>query len=172
MSNINLRGYREYQQGLDVQEEASAYQEVLRQAVAGRIQATTGFLNELVRDDILRQKNLEIELTLLQQTLWSCREDISPVLLQSEPPLDHEFTSLKGAIETLRGLVGGIAEDVIETENTKGTTNLRRTETAIAQSEIRRLQQCLSEQSKANTALEKFNPIVRPLISEKLNSFA
>jgi len=144
----------EYQAGLDVQEEASSYQEVLRQAVAGRIQATTGFVNELVRDDILRQKNLELELTPLQEELWKRRDAIQPTLSQSKPPLEHEFESLKGAIDVLRAIAGTISDDVaLDADMTK--SNLRRNEIAISQTEIRRLQQCLVEQSKANTALEK-----------------
>lgn len=140
---------------MDVQEEASAFQEVLRQAVAGRIQATTGFLNELVRDDILRQKNLGLELTALQQTLWKRRESISPVLPQSDPPAEYEFTSLKAAIEALRSLVGKVGEEVID-QDPQSAGNWRKVEMAIAQSEIKRLQLCLSDQTKANVALEKY----------------
>jgi hypothetical protein len=128
---------------------------VLRQAVAGRIQATSGFLNELVRDDILRQKNLEIELTPLQQALWKQREDISPVLTQSESRSDQEFTSLRGAIETFRTLAGTVADDAVDSESTKTSGNWRRAEMTIASTEIRRLQQCLSDQTKANIALER-----------------
>jgi predicted RNase H-like nuclease (RuvC/YqgF family) len=128
---------------------------VLRQAVAGRIQITSGFLNELVRDDILRQKNLELELTPLQTELWKTREEIQPKLLQSDPPLDHEFTSLKGAIDVLRSIAGTVSEDLAEVDATKATTNWRRNEIAIASMEAKRLQQCLTEQNKANAALEK-----------------
>lgn len=149
---------REYQGGLDAQEEASSYQEVLRQAVAGRIQATSGFLNELVRDDILRQKNLGLELTPLQAELWKRREEIQPKLPQSDPPLGHEFSSLKGAIDLLRTIVGTISEDAVEAESSKGTMNWRRQEIAIAQAEIKRLQQCLVDQNKANAALERQFP--------------
>jgi hypothetical protein len=146
---------REYQGGLDAQEEASSYQEVLRQAVAGRIQVTSGFLNELVRDDILRQKNLGLELTPLQAELWKRREEIQPRFPQSDPPLEHEFSSLKGAIDLFRTIAGTVSEDAVEAESTKGTTNWRRQEVAIAQVEIKRLQQCLADQNKANAALEK-----------------
>lgn len=147
----------EYQAGLDVQEEASSYQEVLRQAVAGRIQVTTGFVNELVRDDILRQKNLGLELTPLQEELWKRRDAIQPNLPQSNPPLEHEFESLKGAIDVLRAIAGTISDDIaLDTDINKSSSNLRRNEIVIAQTEIRRLQQCLVEQTKANTALEKY----------------
>jgi len=127
---------------------------VLRQAVAGRIQVTTGFVNELVRDDILRQKNLDLEMTPLQTELWQRRDKIQPKLLQSDPALDHEFTNLKAAIDYLRTLVGTIIEDV-DPESIRGSTNLRRMEIAIAQTEIKRLQTCLADQTKANLALEK-----------------
>jgi hypothetical protein len=147
--------FREFQGGLDAQEEASSYQEVLRQAVAGRIQVTSGFMNELVRDDILRQKNLGLELTPLQIDLWKRREEIQPKLQQSEPPLDHEFSSLKAAIDYLRSMVSTISENGNDVESNKGSTNWRRPEIAIAQSEIKRLQQCLTDQNKANAALEK-----------------
>lgn len=129
---------------------------MLRQAVAGRIQVTSGFVNELVRDDILRQKNLGLELTPLQADLWKRREEIQPKLIQSDPPLDHEFTSLKAAIDFLRTMVGTIGDDAIDTESGKGSMNWRRQEIAIAQAEIRRLQQCLMDQSKANAALERY----------------
>lgn len=140
-----------------MQEEASAYQEVLRQAVAGRIQATSGFLNELVRDDILRQKNLGIELTPLQSELWKIREEIQPVLPQSDPPRDYEFTDLKGVVDVLRSLVGNIGEDtVFNSGDIKDSSNWRRNELAIGQMEIKRLQQCLADQNRANAALEKY----------------
>lgn len=140
-----------------MQEEASAYQEVLRQAVAGRIQATSGFLNELVRDDILRQKNLGIELTPLQSELWKIREEIQPVLPQSDPPRDYEFTDLKGVVDVLRSLVGNIGEDTgFNSGDTKDSSNWRRNELAIGQMEIKRLQQCLADQNRANAALEKY----------------
>jgi hypothetical protein len=140
-----------------VQEEASAYQEVLRQAVAGRIQATSGFLNELVRDDILRQKNLGIELTPLQSELWKIREEIQPVLPQSDPPRDYEFTDLKGVVDVLRSLVGNIGEDtVFNSGDINDSSNWRRNELAIGQMEIKRLQQCLADQNRANAALEKY----------------
>ena len=151
-----LKNSREYQAGLDVQEEASSYQEVLRQALAGRIQATNGFLNELVRDDILRQKNLGLELTPLQSELWKKREEIQPLLPQSDPPLDYEFTNLKGAIDVLRAIVGNIGEDtILNAEDIKDSSTWRRNELAIGQMEIKRLQQCLADQNKANAALEK-----------------
>lgn len=140
---------------MEAQEEASAYQEVLRQAVAGRIHCTTGFLNELVRDDILRQKNLGLVLTPLQEKLWNRREEIQPKLSQSEPPLDHEWVSLKAAIDYLRNLAGTIGDNIADSELTKNSGNWRRQEQAIAQNELRRLQQCLTDQSKANTALER-----------------
>jgi len=130
---------------------------VLRQAVAGRIQVTSGFLNELVRDDILRQKNLELELTPLQTELWKTREQIQPKLPQSDPPLDHEFTGLKGAIEVLRSIAGTVSEDMAEMDAAKANTNWRRTELGIASAEAKRLQQCLTEQNKANAALEKYS---------------
>jgi hypothetical protein len=130
---------------------------VLRQAVAGRIQGTTGFINELVRDDILRQKNLEIELTPLQQALWKRREEISPVLPQAEPPMDHEFISIKGAIEVFRTIVGTVAEEIIHIDALNSANNWRKAEISIAQTEIKRLQQCLSEQIKANVALERYS---------------
>ena len=133
----------------------------MRQSVAGRIQATTGFLNELVRDDILRQKNLGIVLTPLQEKLWKRREEISPVLEQSNPPLDHEFTNLKTAIEFLRNLVGTITEEGVEAENSKGNVSWRKAEHILSQAEMRRLQQCLAEQSKANQALERHNFLSR-----------
>ena len=114
----------------------------------------SGFLNELVRDDILRQKNLGLELTPLQETLWKKREEIQPTLTQGDPPLPHEFTSLKGAIDLLRSLVGTISEDAADSD-AKGGSNWRRAEVAIAQTEIKRLQQCLVEQNKANSLLEK-----------------
>lgn len=140
-----------------MQEEASAYQEVLRQAVAGRIQATSGFLNELVRDDILRQKNLGIELTPLQSELWKIREEIQPVLPQSDPPRDYEFTDLKGVVDVLRSLVGNIGEDtVFNSGDINDSSNWRRNELAIGQMEIKRLQQCLADQNRANAALEKY----------------
>jgi len=165
--------FREYQAGLDVQEEASAYQEVLRQAVAGRVQATSGFLNELVRDDILRQKNLGIELTPLQAELWKRREEIQPTLSRSDPPLDYEFESLKGAVDLLRNLVGNIGEDLtLESEDGKEPSNWRRNEMALAQMELRRLQQSLADQNKANAALEKYflyNFVLT--FSGKLNNF-
>ena len=165
--------FREYQAGLDVQEEASAYQEVLRQAVAGRVQATSGFLNELVRDDILRQKNLGIELTPLQAELWKRREEIQPTLSRSDPPLDYEFESLKGAVDLLRNLVGNIGEDLTwESEDGKEPSNWRRNEMALAQMELRRLQQSLADQNKANAALEKYflyNFVLT--FSGKLNNF-
>lgn len=148
--------YREYQGGLDAQEEASSYQEVLRQAVAGRIQVTSGFLNELVRDDILRQKNLDLKLTPLQVELWKRREEIQPKLPQSDSPLAHEFADLKAAIDVLRTMVGTISDDAMDTETSKGPMNWRRNEITIAHTEIRRLQQCLADQNKANAALEKY----------------
>lgn len=116
---------------------------------------TSGFLNELVRDDILRQKNLGLELTPLQTELWKTREEIQPNLVQSDPPLDHEFTSLKGAIDVLRAIVGPTGEDIAEADPSKLTMNWRRAEIAIASTEAKRLQQCLTEQNKANAALEK-----------------
>jgi hypothetical protein len=146
---------REYQNGLDAQEEASSYQEVLRQAVAGRVQCTSGFLNELVRDDILRQKNLNIEMTPLQEELWKRREEIQPKLDQSDPPLPHEWVSLKGAIEYLRNLVGGISDDVLHLDLVKASGNWRQQELALGQDELKRLQQCLTDQTKANLALER-----------------
>jgi hypothetical protein len=145
---------REYQEGIDVQEEASAYQEVLRQTVAGRIQATSGFLNELIRDDILRQKNLDLEQTPLQKALWKRRKEIQPVLETSEPPMQHEFTCVKGVVDLLRGMVGTLNEDAVEADN-NGAPNWRRNEISIAQTEIKRLQQCLVDQNKANAALER-----------------
>jgi hypothetical protein len=146
---------REYQNGLDAQEEASSYQEVLRQAVAGRIQCTTGFLNELVRDDILRQKNLGLEMTPLQEELWKRREEIQPRLDQSDPPLPHEWMSLKGAIDYLRNLVGTIGDDVLDLDLVKASGNWRQQELALGQDELKRLQQCLTDQTKANLALER-----------------
>jgi hypothetical protein len=128
----------------------------LRQAVAGRIQVTSGFVNELVRDDILRQKNLDLELTPLQADLWKKREEIQPILTQSDPPLEHEFRSVKEAIDFLRAFVGTVNEDAADAESGKGTVNWRRNETIIAQTELRRLQQCLVDQNKANSALEKY----------------
>lgn len=116
---------------------------------------TSNFLNELVRDDILRQKNLELELTPLQTELWKRREEIQPKLAQSDPPLDHEFTSLKGAIEVFRTIAGTTSEDMAEVDPNKFTTNWRRAEIAIASTEAKRLHQCLTEQNKANSALEK-----------------
>jgi hypothetical protein len=170
--SAHLTLHREYQEGLDVQEEASSYQEVLRQAVAGRIQVTNGFLNELVRDDILRQKNLGLELTPLQAELWKKREEIQPVLSQSDPPLEHEFTSLKLAIDLLRSMVGTIGDDAFDAESREGSTNWRRNEIAIVQTEIRRLQLCLNDQNKANAALEKYATTSFSInISGKLSSF-
>jgi hypothetical protein len=163
--------YREYQGGLDAQEEASSYQEILRQAVAGRIHVTSGFLNELVRDDILRQKNLGLELTPLQAELWKRREEIQPKLPQSDPPLAHEFSSLKAAIDLLRTMVGTISDDGIDAETNKGSTNWRRNEIMIAQMEIRRLQQCLADQNKANAALEKYYHQISLLISVGKSSY-
>jgi hypothetical protein len=128
---------------------------VLRQAVAGRIQVTSGFLNELIRDDILRQKNLDLEQTPLQKTLWKRREEIQPILATSQQPMQHEFTSLKSVIDLLRGMVGTLNEDAVERDN-NGGTNWRRNEISIAQTEIKRLQQCLVDQNKANAALEKY----------------
>jgi len=116
---------------------------------------TSGFLNELVRDDILRQKNLGLELSPLQTELWKTREEIQPKLVQSDPPLDHEFNSLKGAIDVLRAIAGTTSEDIAEVDPSKLTTNWRRAEIAMASTEARRLQQCLMEQNKANVALEK-----------------
>jgi hypothetical protein len=109
-----------------------------------------------VRDDILRQKNLGLELTPLQSDLWKRREDIQPKLPQSDPPLEYEFPSLKAAIDVLRTMVSNISDSSVDTEITKGTINWRRSEITIAQSEIRRLQQCLADQNKANAALEKY----------------
>ena len=128
---------------------------MLRQAVAGRIEVTTGFLNELVRDDILRQKNVGPELTPLQVELWKKREYIQPKLTRSDPSLDHEFNSLKGAIDVFRSIAGTLSDDAVEVDATKGTTSWRRAEIAIASTEAKRLQQCLTEQNKANVALEK-----------------
>jgi hypothetical protein len=136
---------------------------VLRQAVAGRIQVTSGFINELVRDDILRQKNLGPELTPLAADLWKKREEIQPQLHQSDPPLDHEFVSLKGAIDVLRNLVGTISDDVNLDNAGKG--NLRRNEITIAQTEIKRLQQIMAEETKSNVALEKYAIVMSLLIS-------
>ena len=127
----------------------------MRQAIAGRIQVTSGFVNLLVRDDILRQRNLGIELTPLKSELWLRREEIQPKLTQSDPPLEHEFTSLKSAIDVLRRLVGRMDDDV-EPQGDKGSTNWKRTEIAMAQAEIKRLQQCLSDQTKANESLERY----------------
>jgi hypothetical protein len=131
---------------------------VLRQAVAGRVQATSGFLNELVRDDILRQKNLGIDLTPLQSELWKKREEIQPNLPQSDPPLHHESTNLKGAVDMLRTLVGNVGEETgFNTGDVKeSSSNWRRNEIAIAQLEIKRLQPCLADQNRANAALEKY----------------
>lgn len=132
---------------------------------------TSGFLNELVRDDILRQKNLGIELTPLQAELWKKREEIQPQLPQSDPPLDYEFPSLKAAIDVLRAIVGTITDDTVDIENIKGPINLRRTEIAIAQAEIKRLQQCLAEQNKANAALEKYSQQLSLLIDLGKSSY-
>jgi hypothetical protein len=104
----------------------------------------------------LRQKNLGPELTPLQETLWKKREELQPRLPQSDPPLDYEFASLKGALEVLRTLVGAINDDVNFDSTGKGANNLRRNEIAIAQTEIKRLQQVLIDQNKANAALEKY----------------
>ena len=127
----------------------------MRQAVAGRIQCTSGFLNELVRDDILRQKNLGLELSPLQDELWKIREEIQPKLTRSDQPLDHEWVSLKAGVEYLRNMVGTLGDDIADSELVKGSANWRRQELAIAQNELRRLQQCLTDQSKANAALER-----------------
>ena len=132
---------------------------------------TSGFLNELVRDDILRQKNLGIELTPLQAELWRKREEIQPQLPQSDPPLDYEFPSLKAAIDVLRTIVGTITDDTVDIETIKGAINLRRTEIAIAQAEIKRLQQCLAEQNKANAALEKYSQRLSLLIDLEKSSY-
>jgi hypothetical protein len=102
----------------------------------------------------LRQKYLGIELTALQTTLWKEREEIQPKLEVSKPPLPHEFSSLKAAIDLLRSMVGTLSEDVVDPDS-NSTTTWRRTEIAIAQTETKRLQQCLADQNKANAALEK-----------------
>jgi hypothetical protein len=107
-----------------------------------------------VRDDILRQKNLEIELTPLKASLWKRRDEIQPTLAQSDPPLEHEFTSLKTAIDVLRRLVGTI-DNGGELDGDKGTTSWRHAEIAMAHTEIKRLQQCFSDQTKANEGLER-----------------
>lgn len=109
-----------------------------------------------MRDDILRQKNVELEMTPLQSDLWKRREDIQPKLPQSDPPLEHEFPNLKAAIDLLRTLVGNISDDPIDTENIKGRINWRRAEITMAQSEIKRLQQCLNNQNRTNAALERY----------------
>lgn len=94
-------------------------------------------------------------MTPLQDELWKRREEIQPKLNQFDPPLDHEWVSLKAGIEYLRNMVGTIGDDVADTELIKSPGNWRRQELAIAQNELKRLQQCLTEQSKANTALER-----------------
>ena len=110
----------------------------------------------------MRQKNLGPELTPLATDLWKRREEIQPQLPQSEPPLDYEFVSLKGAIDVLRNLVGTISDDVNLDNAGKG--NLRRNEITIAQTEIKRLQQIMAEETKANVALEKYVVFVISLL--------
>ena len=109
-----------------------------------------------MRDDILRQKNLGLKLTPLQDELWKRREEIQPKLTRSDPPLDHEWVSLKAGIDYLRNMVGTLGDDVTDSELAKSSANWRRQELAIAQNELRRLQQCLADQSKANAALERW----------------
>ena len=53
-------------------------------------------------------------------------------------------------------MVGTISDDAMDAETSKGSMNWRRNEITIAQPEIRRLQQCLADQNKANAALEKY----------------
>jgi hypothetical protein len=89
--------------------------------------------------------------------LWKIREEIQPNLPLSDPPLDHEFTNLKGAVDVLRTLVGNIGEETnLNAEDIKDSSNWRRNEIAIGQMEIKRLQQCLVDQNRANAALEKY----------------
>jgi hypothetical protein len=112
-------------------------------------------------------------LTPLQAELWKRREEIQPALPQSNPSLDHEFGSLKGAVDLLRNLVGNLGEDLtLDAEDGKESSNWRRNEMALAQMELRRLQQSLADQNKANTALEKYFLYISFLISlGKLNNF-
>jgi hypothetical protein len=112
-------------------------------------------LNELVRDDILRQKNLGLELTPLQEKLWKRREEIQPKLSQSNPPLGHEWVNLKAAIDYLRNMVGTIGDDVAVSGLVETPGNWRRQELTMSQNELKRLQQCLTDQSKANAGLER-----------------
>ena len=103
----------------------------------------------------MRQKNLGLELTPLQTALWKRREEIQPCLEVSDPRLPHEFVSLKALIDLLRSMVGTLSEDDMDSEN-NSVTNWRKNEIVIAQAEIKRLQQVLVDQNKANVALEKY----------------
>lgn len=53
--------------------------------------------------------------------------------------------------------MGNLGEDLtLDAEDGKESSNWRRNEIALAQMELKRLQQSLADQNKANTALEKY----------------